>query len=147
MTRRTKSHLLYLIIDAASIWLLWEAGVALSKIWRLDTNSVTDIEYGTWASWSVLVAPVLFIHIMSVFELFGVHEHSKRLWKWVLRSVTVLSVLTLLSGIAVHYATLAHLESIGYVNCAALERHGRIVVNRTFMRAPLPAKCAVETGH
>ena len=134
MTKRLKSHLLYLMVDAASLAVLWNSGTELGALWRLDSSAQGPAVYTTWWPISVLAAPLLYFHVMALFELFGLPERSDRLWKLVLRSTAVVSLITLLAGFPIHFLTVHHLESLGYVNCPALERHGRIVVHQTYMR-------------
>ena len=144
MSARTRSHLIFLCIDAVILWILWDDAVELSKVWRLTAKSQEPVDYDTWSSMSVMMAGVLFLHIMSIFELFDIPERSKKLWKVVVRSAFALVALAFASCFAIHYSLLAHLDRVGYVNCPALEKRGRIVILRTYMRPPLPERCEKE---
>ena len=141
MTRRTRSHLLYLLVDAGSLALIWWVGQGIQAIMSLDADSMEPVTYSSGAPWAAGACLLIYVHILGLIELFINPERDKKAWKLATRGLLGLSIATLLAGWAVHGEVYDHLDKVGYVLCPAKTKRGRFVEIETFVPLPLPAEC------
>ena len=141
MTPRTRSHLLYLFVDAGCLALFWWTGSDVQTILNLHAASMEPVTYKSSAPWAAISLLPIYAHFLGLIELFINPERDKKAWKLATRGLLGLSIATLLAGWAVHGEVYDHLDKVGYVLCPAKTKRGRFVEIETFVPLPLPAEC------